>query len=110
MKERQEDQDFLRYRQKGDPEAMARVFDAVAPKLLLVAAHLTKDRADAEEFVEQSLLASDDVQQEDVYISESVQRGITSSAYDQGRYAPKVEIGMYQFHRMLAADLRNGTA
>ena len=60
----------------------------------------------AEKFIAQSLAASDNVQQEDVWISESVQRGVSSRAYDYGRYAPELEVGMFQFHRLLAEDLR----
>jgi choline monooxygenase len=61
-----------------------------------------------DEFVAQSLAASDRVQQEDVTVSESVQRGVGSSSYDRGRYAPRVETTMLHFHRLLAADLRRG--
>ncbi len=64
-----------------------------------------QDGPEAERFVQQSLVASDAVQSEDVWISESVQRGVSSSSYDQGRYA-QPEIGMHQFHRLLAQDLR----
>ncbi|MBI3847583.1 MAG: Rieske 2Fe-2S domain-containing protein [Planctomycetes bacterium] len=59
------------------------------------------------EFVEKSLVASHAVQEEDVSICESVQEGLASPAYDQGRYAPALEHGMYQFHRLLATDLRD---
>ncbi|TDJ69596.1 MAG: sigma-70 family RNA polymerase sigma factor [Planctomycetota bacterium] len=52
MTTRPEDLAFLRYREEGDPEAMAQVFDAVAPKLLLVAAHLTRDAGAAEDLVQ----------------------------------------------------------
>ena len=41
---------------------------------------------DLESYVEQSLAESDRVQQEDNMICESVQRGLTSSAYDTGRW------------------------
>ena len=34
------EQHFLRYRERGDAEALGLVFDALAPELLLVAAHL----------------------------------------------------------------------
>ncbi len=61
---------------------------------------------EAQRFIEASLIASDRVQQEDVGISESVQRGLGSSTYDQGRYAA-LEIGMHHFHRLLARDLRS---
>jgi choline monooxygenase len=56
-------------------------------------------------FVEESLQASHRVQLEDVALCESVQRGLGSSAYDTGRYAPAVEAPMHHFHRLLAADL-----
>jgi choline monooxygenase len=57
-----------------------------------------------EEFIAQSLAASDVVQQEDVDICESVQRGLESSSYDRGRYSVKREMGEHHFHRLLAAD------
>ncbi len=59
---------------------------------------------EARRFIEASLAASDAVQQEDVGISESVQRGLGSRSYDTGRYAPAVETSMHLFHRLLAAD------
>jgi RNA polymerase sigma-70 factor (ECF subfamily) len=52
------ERDFLRYRERGDSEALARVFDALAPKLLLVAHHLTRDAAGAEDLVQASFLAA----------------------------------------------------
>jgi choline monooxygenase len=60
---------------------------------------------EAEEFIERSIAASHRVQEEDVQISESVQRGLGSPAYDRGIYAPKIEMAAYHFHRLLAADL-----
>ncbi|MEM7309931.1 MAG: aromatic ring-hydroxylating dioxygenase subunit alpha [Planctomycetota bacterium] len=60
---------------------------------------------EAEAFVQDSIETSDETQQEDVWISEQVQRGLASPAYDRGRYAPEVEHGMHHFHRLLAADL-----
>jgi choline monooxygenase len=57
-------------------------------------------------FIERSLTASDRVQQEDIDICESVQRGLRSSAYDTGIYAPTVEQAAHRFHCLLAADLR----
>jgi len=62
----------------------------------------TEDR----DFIERSVAASHRVQEEDVAISESVQRGLGSPAYVRGIYAPKVEMAAYHFHRLLAADLR----
>jgi len=56
-------------------------------------------------FVERSVAASDQVQIEDVEVCESVQRGLRSSAFDRGRYAPQVEQAAHHFHRLLAAEL-----
>eukprot|EP00117_Sycon_ciliatum_P028565 scpid51533/ scgid22929/ Choline monooxygenase, chloroplastic len=58
-----------------------------------------------DEFVTNCLLQSDQVQQEDIQISESVQRGLQSRSYDTGRYAPRVEHAMHDFHRTLAAEV-----
>eukprot|EP00054_Salpingoeca_dolichothecata_P009530 m.53738 g.53738 ORF g.53738 m.53738 type:complete len:407 (+) comp18433_c0_seq5:128-1348(+) len=59
-----------------------------------------------EKFVQDSLAASEQVQQEDVDICESVQVGLHSNGYVPGRYAPQVEHADWHFHRMLAQDLR----
>jgi len=61
---------------------------------------------DKENFLATSLAASDQVQQEDNMICESVQRGLQSSAYDTGRYAPGVEHADHAFHQTLALQLR----
>jgi choline monooxygenase len=62
--------------------------------------------ADAAAFIERSIAASHRVQEEDVQICESVQRGLGSPAYDRGIYAPKIELAAYQFHRLLSDDLK----
>jgi len=59
----------------------------------------------AKEFIERSIAASHTVQEEDVAISESVQRGLGSPGYDRGIYAPGIEMAAYHFHQLLAADL-----
>ena len=61
---------------------------------------------DLESYVEESLAESDKVQQEDNMICESVQRGLHSSAYDTGRYAPAVEMADHAFHARLATHYR----
>jgi choline monooxygenase len=43
---------------------------------------------------------------EDTFICESVQRGLLSSGYDVGRYAPKVESADHNFHLKLASMYR----
>lgn len=49
---------FLRFRAHGDLDALARVFDACAPKLLGVARHLVRDEALAEDAVQQTFVAA----------------------------------------------------
>jgi choline monooxygenase len=63
------------------------------------------DEACDADFIEHSLAASHHVQLEDVTVCEAVQRGLRSSGYDVGRYAPSVEMGEFQFHHWLAEDL-----
>ena len=59
---------------------------------------------DNTEFVSRSLGASEVVQEEDIEICESVQRGLESRSYDKGRYSVRREMGEFHFHRLLAAD------
>jgi choline monooxygenase len=58
------------------------------------------------EFIERSIAASDQVQQEDIGICEAVQRGLQSSGFDRGPYAPGVEQAAYHFHGLLAGDVK----
>ena len=60
---------------------------------------------DAQAFIRESLQMSEQVQEEDIAIVESVQRGLESGASEPGRYAPRVEHAMYAFHRQLAVDV-----
>jgi choline monooxygenase len=54
----------------------------------------------------ESVVVSDRIQDEDVDICESVQRGLRSRAYGAGRLSVRREGGEHLFHRLLAADLR----
>jgi choline monooxygenase len=54
----------------------------------------------------ESVAVSDRVQDEDVDICESVQRGLRSRAYGAGRLSVRREAGEHLFHRLLANDLR----
>ena len=54
----------------------------------------------------ESVAVSDRIQEEDVDICESVQRGLGSRAYGAGRLSVRREAGEHLFHRLLAGDLR----
>jgi phenylpropionate dioxygenase-like ring-hydroxylating dioxygenase large terminal subunit len=48
---------------------------------------------------------SDEIQQEDIRICESVQRGLRSLHYDRGRFSVKRENGVHHFHGLVAEFL-----
>ena len=50
------------------------------------------------------------IQQEDVRVCESVQRGLGSRAYHAGRLSARREAGEHLFHRLLYADLKAGSS
>ena len=54
----------------------------------------------------QSMAVADRVQQEDIDICESVQRGLASRVYDTGRLSVRREAGEHLFHRLLYGDLK----
>ena len=58
----------------------------------------------------QSIAVGESVNDEDVGICESVQRGLRSRAYGAGRLSVRREAGEHSFHRLLAADLKRGLA
>jgi len=51
------------------------------------------------------LIVSKRIQDEDEDLCERVQKGMHSSSYVHGRYAPNVEMAMYHFHQLLNQDL-----
>jgi choline monooxygenase len=55
-----------------------------------------------------SVDVSERIQDEDVAICESVQRGLRSRAYGSGRLSVRREAGEQLFHRLLCRDLRAG--
>ncbi len=67
--------------------------------------------ADVSESARERNLASinvgDRIQQEDLDICESVQRGLRSRAYQAGRLSVRREAGEHLFHRLLHADLKS---
>jgi phenylpropionate dioxygenase-like ring-hydroxylating dioxygenase large terminal subunit len=55
-----------------------------------------------------SIAVSQEIQDEDVAICVSVQRGLRSRAYDTGRLSVRREAGEHLFHRLLHVDLTAG--
>ncbi|MBI4904072.1 MAG: Rieske 2Fe-2S domain-containing protein [Acidobacteria bacterium] len=49
---------------------------------------------------------SEEIQQEDIRICESVQKGLASSSYQSGRYSVKRENGVHHFHMLLGKALQ----
>lgn len=58
----------------------------------------------------QSIAVAERIQQEDIDLCESVQRGLQSQAYDVGRLSVRHEAGEHLFHRLLYDDLSQCTA
>jgi choline monooxygenase len=55
----------------------------------------------ARERIKKAVAFSDEVQQEDIGLCESVQRGLRSATYDRGRYSVRRENGVHHFHMLL---------
>ncbi|MCU1268194.1 MAG: Choline monooxygenase [Acidobacteria bacterium] len=75
------------------------IFDFYFPDVT-DAAERTRNRA--------SIEVGQRIQDEDVAICKSVQRGLHSRAYDEGRLSVRREAGEHLFHRLLHADLKRG--
>jgi choline monooxygenase len=58
-----------------------------------------------QEGMKKAIAFSDEVQQEDIGLCESVQRGLQSALYDRGRYSVKRENGVHHFHMLLGEFL-----
>jgi choline monooxygenase len=48
---------------------------------------------------------SEEIQQEDIFICEAVQKGLASQSYDRGRYSAKRENGVHHFHMLMVRAL-----
>ena len=57
-----------------------------------------------------SIQVSEEIQEEDVAVCASVQRGLRSGAYTAGRLSVRREAGEHLFHRLLSRDLKAGLA
>ncbi|HET7392624.1 MAG TPA: SRPBCC family protein, partial [Candidatus Binatia bacterium] len=55
-----------------------------------------------------SIAVSERIQDEDVAICESVQRGLSSRSYSTGRLSVRREAGEHLFHRLLHSDMEMG--
>jgi choline monooxygenase len=67
--------------------------------------------AESEDGVKQATIDfSDEIQREDIRICESVQRGLRSRHYNQGRFSVKRENGVHHFHGLLDEFLRGANA
>jgi choline monooxygenase len=55
-----------------------------------------------------SISVSERIQDEDVAICRSVQRGLRSRSYTAGRLSVRREAGEHLFHRLLHSDLKTG--
>lgn len=69
--------------------------------------YFSADMADGERR-QASINVADRIQQEDIDVCESVQRGLSSRGYDAGRLAVPREAGEHLFHRLLHADIVRG--
>ncbi len=66
--------------------------------------------AEAEQHHRESIAVSETVQDEDMAICDSVQRGLGSRAYLAGRLSVRREAGEHLFHRLLHADMTKALA
>jgi phenylpropionate dioxygenase-like ring-hydroxylating dioxygenase large terminal subunit len=66
-----------------------------------VGVHLGEPTAPLSETLSASIDVAETVQQEDIAICESVQKGLQSSHYHQSRYSVERETGTYAFHKCL---------
>jgi choline monooxygenase len=70
--------------------------------------------ADVSEFARErnlaSIAVSEQIQKEDAAVCESVQRGLSSRAYDTGRLSARREAGEHLFHRLLYTDLQSAAS
>ena len=58
-----------------------------------------------EQFKENSMVIANKIQDEDVAVCHSVQKGLASNGYETGRLSVKKEAGEHLFHRLLYQDI-----
>lgn len=65
-----------------------------------------KEQEHIQDRIRKAVDFSEQVQQEDIGICESVQRGLQSALYDRGRYSVRRENGVHHFHMLLSEFLK----
>lgn len=83
------------------PDSCTVIFDYYLDEAELLSTGCT----DIAAFVDESLVASDQVQKEDEHLCDIVQQGLASKGYGVGRYVPALEHGMHSFHQRIHADV-----
>lgn len=68
---------------------------------------LDPERPEAAQELAENFAFSDEVQREDILLCETVQKGLRSDHYHQGRYSVTREDGLHHFHGLMAEFLRN---
>lgn len=63
---------------------------------------LEPEREETKEALRRTIEFSDEIQLEDIGICETVQRGLRSRTYENGRYSVRRENGVHHFHGLLA--------
>jgi choline monooxygenase len=58
--------------------------------------------------IAQAVKFSDEIQQEDISLCETVQRGLRSRSYERGRYSVRRENGVHHFHALWCEFMTNG--
>ncbi|HEX8888541.1 MAG TPA: SRPBCC family protein [Pyrinomonadaceae bacterium] len=66
------------------------------------------ERAETQDALQRTIEFSDEIQREDIFICEAVQRGLRSGNYRSGRYSVKRESGVHHFHGLLAGSFSSG--
>ncbi|MBT8142526.1 MAG: aromatic ring-hydroxylating dioxygenase subunit alpha [Gammaproteobacteria bacterium] len=64
------------------------------------------DSQETQQFIEQDIALSDEIQKEDIQICEAVQKGLQSGCYEQGRLNMLRETGVLHFQELLRQQLR----
>lgn len=62
---------------------------------------MNSDAPEMKSRIDRLLAFSNDIQQEDIFLCEHVQRGLASRSYHSGRYSVKRENGVHHFHSLI---------